>query len=130
MNNKKIGSNFEKEFCELLSKKGYWVHFLQPAANGSQPFDIIAIASGIVKCIDCKTVDGDRFPLSRVEDNQYLAYLKLSESLSGHSMFFALKHGDSIILVPAGILMEARKSGVKSISIKYLEEQFETYNLK
>ena len=38
MNNKKKGTAFEKEMCDLLAIKGYWVHFIAPDARGAQPF--------------------------------------------------------------------------------------------
>lgn len=44
MNNKQIGNNFEREYAEYLSKKGFWVTFLTPKNYvGSQPCDLIAI---------------------------------------------------------------------------------------
>ena len=39
MNNKKLGTEFEREAVTLLSQKGYWVHFITPDSRGSQPFD-------------------------------------------------------------------------------------------
>ena len=46
MNNKKIGTQFEQEFCNLLAQHGYWVHFITPDRTGSQPFDVIAVRDG------------------------------------------------------------------------------------
>ena len=46
MNNKIIGTAFEKEMCELLANRGYWVHFITPDNRGAQPFDIIAVKDG------------------------------------------------------------------------------------
>ena len=41
-NNQQKGKDLEKRFMEYLSRQGYWVHFMHPAPDGSQPFDIIA----------------------------------------------------------------------------------------
>ena len=42
MNNKQAGNEFEREFCEMLSKDGFWSHFMGGNRNG-QPADIIAV---------------------------------------------------------------------------------------
>lgn len=76
MNNKKLGSQFEKEMCQLLAADGWWTHFITPAADGGQPFDIIAIKAGYPLAIDCKTCVNHIFPLSRLEDNQVMAFEK------------------------------------------------------
>ena len=54
MNNKKIGSDFEKEVCKMLQDMGYWVHFITPDMRGAQPFDIIAAKNNRPYAIDCK----------------------------------------------------------------------------
>jgi hypothetical protein len=44
ISNKKIGSKFEKDFANFLSKKGYWVHFIEGASHtGSQPRRFICL---------------------------------------------------------------------------------------
>lgn len=76
MNNKKLGSKFEKDICQRLAKKGYWVHFIVPDIRGAQPFDIIAVKNGKAVAIDCKTCVADIFNISRLEDNQVMAFEK------------------------------------------------------
>lgn len=76
MNNKHLGTAFEKEFCQILASRGWWVHFITPAPNGGQPFDVIAVKNGIAMAIDCKTSVSHIFPLSRLEDNQVMAFEK------------------------------------------------------
>lgn len=76
MNNKKLGSKFEKEICQRLAAKGYWVHFIVPDIRGAQPFDIIAVKDGKAFAIDCKTCVADIFSISRLEDNQVMAFEK------------------------------------------------------
>ena len=80
LNNKKLGNKFEKDFMDLLAKKGYWVTFLEGKANiGSQPCDIIAIRRDNVELYDCKTLANKNglFPISRIEENQRLAFERL-----------------------------------------------------
>lgn len=76
MNNKILGSGFEKRVCELLARDGWWVHFLRPSTSGAQPFDIIAAQDNTPIAIDCKTSIKPIFPFSRLENNQVLAFEK------------------------------------------------------
>ena len=68
MNNKKLGTAFENEFCELLASKGWWAHFLSPSVSGSQPFDVIACKDKSCMVFDCKTSAKHIFPYTRLED--------------------------------------------------------------
>ena len=77
MNNKRIGNDFEKEYAEILSQRGYWVTFLTPKKNiGSQPCDLIAIKDNKPLLIDCKTCNTHLFPINRIEENQRQAFKK------------------------------------------------------
>ena len=78
MNNKKLGIAFEKLLCELLAKKGYWVHFIEPKKDGSQPFDVIAVKDDVPIAIDCKTLSDkiNWFRFERLEYNQIMAFDK------------------------------------------------------
>ena len=87
--NKKLGNSFEKEFAEILQKKGYWVTLLTPKQHtGSQPMDIVAGKNNIIYCFECKTVHSKykRFSLERLEQNQILAYKKLKQT--GNDNYF------------------------------------------
>jgi len=75
-NNKRLGTEFENEAVEILSRLGYWVHFISPDIRGAQPFDVIAVKKAIPIAIDCKTSVKKRFNISRLEDNQILAFEK------------------------------------------------------
>lgn len=76
MNNKVLGTKYEQEVCDLLAANGFWVHFISPAPDGSQPFDIIAVKQGQAFAIDCKTCVENSFPITRLEDNQIMAFEK------------------------------------------------------
>ena len=67
MNNKQAGNEFEREFCEILSKDGFWAHFMGGNRNG-QPADIIAVRNEKAYLIDAKDCQNDRFVLSRIEE--------------------------------------------------------------
>ena len=77
MNNKKIGNDFEKDFAEFLAKNGYWVApFPGKAHTNAQPADLICCKNDRPYLIDCKTLENKNgiFNLSRIEENQRLAY--------------------------------------------------------
>lgn len=129
-NNKTIGSEFEKDFCDYLSKMGFWVHFLNPAPNGSQPFDIIAISRDTVLCIDCKTLEGDRFPFNRIEDNQESAFSMLNNK-GFWTTYFCIKISDTeIVMAPSYELIKLSHSELKSISVRKLVDLYGTHNFK
>lgn len=88
--NIKIGSKFEREFCELLATKGFWVHRMAQNNAGQQPADVLAVYHGTAYLIDCKVCSDDRFPFSRMEDNQRMAMDKWI-SCQGSMPKFALK---------------------------------------
>ena len=89
VSNKKLGNSFEEEFAELLYEHGFWVHLLQQNAAG-QPADIIATKNKTPLLIDCKECTNNRFPLSRIEDNQHSA-MDLWRDRGNGEPWFALK---------------------------------------
>lgn len=76
MNNKALGTKWEKDFCKWLAQKGWWVHFITPAPDGGQPFDVIAVKNGKALAIDCKTSAKATFSLNRLELNQVMSFNK------------------------------------------------------
>lgn len=116
-NNKELGNSFEKEFCNLLSSKGYWVHFIEPNKTGGQPFDVIAAKRGIVYAYDCKTNKGKRFRLDRIEDNQELAFGKFN-GCGNYNSYFAIKNEKGIYIYPSLILINLKNSNVKSVELE------------
>lgn len=125
-NNQERGRDLEKRFMSYLYKQGFWVHFMHPAPDGSQPFDIIAIRSvkenvwGSVQvcAFDCKTLEGDRFPFDRVEDNQKTAFQVLNKR-GVHNTYFVVEIGlNRVILIPSQYIEELIQKGEKSLKIE------------
>jgi Holliday junction resolvase len=108
ISNKKKGSKFEIELCKYLHTKGYWCAILNPASNGSQPFDIIAINEKRTLCVDAKTEKTDRFALSRIEENQRNAFDMIDRLSKG-------TRKDTLL-----IIIKSDKTG-KWYSYKYFE---------
>ena len=76
MNNKNLGTAFERRIVQKLTEAGCWVHFIAPDSRGAQPFDIIAAKDGICIVGDCKTCKDHIFRISRLEENQKMAFEK------------------------------------------------------
>lgn len=106
--NKKIGTDFERELVEVLSQKGYWVHFITPNANGSQPFDIIASKNDIPIVADCKTSSKKWFHFTRLEDNQVMAF-ELWFKTGNKNAFIFVKYNDEIYQIPYRMLKGLEK---------------------
>lgn len=107
MSNKKIGNDFEREFCEILSKNGFWVHNLAQNQTG-QPADVIAVRDGGSFLIDCKVCSTGRFQLKRIEENQQLAMQHWLD-MGNDEAWFALKVNDEILMIPYRRLLYAKE---------------------
>ncbi len=119
MNNKKLGSDFETDFCELLASRGYWVHFISPDRRGAQPFDVIAAKNGIAYAFDCKTCKIDSFSIDRMEENQKTAFewwLKANNT----EPCIAVKHNNRVYLIGYGELK--KNKSIKLKEAKYFGE--------
>lgn len=72
------GADFERKLCKLLKVLGFWALQISRSASGAQPFDVIAVKDGKMLAVDCKVCAANTFPLSRIEDNQWLAFRDIS----------------------------------------------------
>lgn len=107
MNNKRIGTDFEREACGMFARAGWWVHFIVPDARGAQPFDIIAVKNGTALAIDCKTCQDGKIRIGRLEDNQIMAFERWLSC--GNTMPVVLcKHDNNIYGVPYITLKEKK----------------------
>ena len=98
MTNKKIGNDFESDFCEILFNEGFWTHNLAQNASG-QPSDVIAARNGKTYLIDCKVCSNRGFALSRIEENQDLS-MELWKDTGNGDGWFALKVEEEIVMIP------------------------------
>lgn len=119
--NQKKGKTFEQEWIDYLYSHGMWVHYIQPAPDGSQPFDVIAVKDGVVYAFDCKTLKGKRFPLNRIEDNQQAAFESLNKQWV-FDTYFVIKTDDNFAhVVPSQEAIHLKMAGVKSIDVTRME---------
>ena len=119
MNNKKIGSDFETELCNYLAEYGFWVHPMRQD-NSGQPADIIASRNKVSYLIDAKVCSDDKFPLSRVEENQDLA-MELWNDCGNGIGWFALKLRSQIYMI-SHYTMKAYRNQQNSLSSKEIFE--------
>ncbi len=91
ISNKKLGTEWEQKVCKYLASNGYWVHFIAPDARGAQPFDVIAVKDGESFAIDCKTCVANTFNISRLEDNQIMAFNRWLEC-GNDNTYIAVEH--------------------------------------
>lgn len=108
MNNKALGTAFEKELCQKLQEYGMWVHFIEPNHAGAQPFDIIAVGNNVPIAIDCKTSARAIFPITRLEDNQIFAFNKWLDCGNEYAVI-AVKHEGRIYFIDYEWLKEECK---------------------
>ena len=114
VSNKKTGTDFEREFAELLAEEWFWVHMFQDNKNG-QPCDIVAARNGITYLFDCKNCEKDYFLLSRMEENQYNA-MYLFELTGNEKGKFALRFSNqNVYLIDYDIIKHLQNKGVKQI---------------
>lgn len=105
MNNKKLGTKFERKICHMLNRDGWWVHFIEPKQSGAQPFDIIAVRGGRAIAIDCKTCAKNTFSIDRLEDNQIFAFDKW-KACGNSDPYVIVEHDDDIYVIPYSYLKE------------------------
>lgn len=114
LSNKSTGTAFEKEFAQLLSEHGFWVHRMQDNHNG-QPFDLIAARNGETLVFDCKNCQSRTFYLRRIEENQRNA-MKHWKDCGNAEGIFAVKYPDGeVFLFPLGEMNEAWSNGIRYI---------------
>jgi Holliday junction resolvase len=122
MSNKALGNSFEEELCEILSSYGFWVHNMAQNKSG-QPADVIAVRNKVSHLIDAKVCSNNKFPFSRIEENQDLA-MELWKDCGNGIGWFALKirDTDTQIYMISHYTMKAYRHQQKSLSAKEIFE--------
>ena len=100
MNNKKLGTDFEREVVQIFKHNGYWTHFLSPDVRGAQPFDIIAVKDDEAIAVECKTLTDSKryFTIDRLEENQIMAF-EFWRKCGNTKALIAVKHKGQIFFI-------------------------------
>ena len=115
------GSEFERKVCQWLKEQGYWALNIPRQKSGQQPFDVIAVKGNCIVALDCKVISGssERFPLERVEVNQWLAFKSLEDKSPYSVIGLMIWHDktERMHFVSYKQLKLARKRGESSIEL-------------
>ncbi len=126
--NKKIGNDFEKEFCNILAEHGFWAYNL-PSKQAGQPADVIAVKNYSAYLIDCKVCQTDYFSLTRIEPNQRTS-MELFKSCGNLGGLFAIKYPQGIkILKYSNLKALGNQSVYLPISGLTLEEWLSNHDI-
>lgn len=125
MNNQELGRSLEEKVCALLRGANYWVKFMNPNKDGSQPCDILAIRGSTapwapaplkVIAIDCKTNKGKRFDLKRIEDNQETSLTYMNKR-GIFQTYFLIENEEGMFLHNSQELIRWKRGGIKSVEV-------------
>ena len=120
MTNKKLGNDFEAQFCEILFGEGFWCHNLAQSQAG-QPADVIAVRNESAYLIDCKVCSNHSFALARMESNQDLAMEHWKDCGNGDGWFAIRLEDHTIFLIPH-MVIKAMSKKQSSMSEKEIRE--------
>lgn len=120
MSNRKLGTDFENELCDLLYSHGYWTHNLAQNRAG-QPADIIAAKKGVAYLIDAKVCTGKGFDMRRIEENQENAMVMWTNCGNGHG-WFAMKVADEVYMFSL-MALQAYRLNQKCLSLDDIRER-------
>lgn len=112
------GKQFERLFCVLLQKSGYWALNISKDERGAQPFDVIAMKDGMVVVTDCKVCTSLSFPMSRVEENQWMSFDMVSKKTLA-KVGLSVYHDGDVLWISYGNLLKAKNSGKKSVNLSF-----------
>lgn len=98
MQNTTIGTNFEKDLAQILSKNGFWVRMDSRGRNG-QTVDLIACKNNVPYLIECKYCKSEYFDMRRVENNQNMA-LKRFKLCGNTNTFFVFSTPSGVYFSP------------------------------
>ena len=123
MSNKELGNSYENYVIRELQKKGYWVHLLKDNQNG-QPFDIIAIGSQFILCLDAKHCVGNRFDFKNIRENQLNSFDYLSQFHNPYVIrgFVIGDLNEPLRILTYGELERLKLIGMKSTYLEQLNQ--------
>lgn len=107
------GAEFERYVVDLFQKNGFWALRIPKNERGAQPFDILAIRGNEVYAVDCKVCQRKSFPLSRIEDNQWMA-MDVMTWKTNAKIGFVVYHEGKLFFIP---YKETAFSSVASIAL-------------
>lgn len=105
------GKKFEKDLCNYLSNKNYYIIYNEKGITGAQPCDVVAIKGDIATLFECKNLENESgiFNLDRIEENQRMAYNRYREC-DNNNFVLAILWNDNVWFIDFGIIQFFNKS--------------------
>ena len=120
--NKKEGTEFEVRLKDLFYENGYWVHLFQQNQAG-QPCDLIAVKGNEAYIIDAKDCKSGRFPLSRVEENQFLSMSRWCDKTNYNAFFaFQLPNDEEVYFITFQTICNFLAADIRSLNSREIRE--------
>lgn len=117
------GREFENYVVKKLKEAGYWVLRIPENETGQQPFDILAIKGDRILAYDAKVLStGNRFPLNRIEDNQYNAFQLIHKKTSAQEIGLLIMADEKIRFMDISRMNTELWLGHKSVDVSSLPE--------
>ena len=117
------GRDFENQVAKELKGAGYWVLRIPQNETGQQPFDILAIKGKRILAYDAKVLsDGHRFPLDRIEDNQYNAFQLMEKKTGAEEIGLLIHTEEKIRFMDISMINTLTWLGKKSVDVNELPE--------
>lgn len=117
------GRDFENVIAKKLKEAGYWVLRIPQSETGQQPFDILAIKGKRILAYDAKVVsDGHRFPIDRIEDNQFNAFQLMEKKTGAEEIGLLIYAEGKIRFMDISRINTEAWLGSKSVDVHELPE--------
>ena len=110
------GAEFEIALCKAFKSKGFWALNIPRNKFGAQPFDVIAIKRREIWAVDCKVCSTSRLPISRIEDNQWLAFEQMKKLTEANCGFICL-YKNELYFIPIELATAAQNMNFASIKL-------------
>lgn len=111
--------DFENYTCRMMSESGYWALRIPKNESGAQPFDVIAIKGNNVVAFDCKVCSTRRFPMRRIEDNQWLSFEQMQKKTDAVIGIMAY-YNNNIYFIPYEDLLRNENAASILLDDKYI----------
>ena len=123
MTNGQEGQAFERRVRQYLAGQGYWVTKLQEGKNGA-PFDLLAVRDHRALAVECKVCASLRFPLGRVEDNQWSGMKKFQQT-AGDAVLVLLAPSGEVCVYPFDLVLAQKRRGKSALAVLEAPKRWE-----
>ena len=110
----KLNGGLPVRFQDVRDANGSWLK--------SNPADyVVAYKSGSIYC-EVKSFKGTRFPFSNIKSSQFAWAAKIHALHQPYMFYLFQKETETWYLIPAFVILNKAKEGIKSLSLTDLEK--------